>query len=138
MQKTEIEIKGKFQISASLGVRITDINYGNHTGNDKLAGLLHEARVQWLTSIGCTELNVFGSSLIMRDLTIRFISESFYGDILKIDIHSHNISNAGFDIYYNISTVNGNIAKAKTGMVCYDYTAKKITAVPPELKEILG
>ena len=80
MQKVEIDIKGKLLFSVSLAVRITDINYGNHTGNDKLAGLLHEARVQWLKSINCSELNVFGTSLIMRDLTIRFISESFYGE----------------------------------------------------------
>ena len=137
MQKVEIDIKGKLLFSVSLAVRITDINYGNHTGNDKLAGLLHEARVQWLKSINCSELNVFGTSLIMRDLTIRFISESFYGDILKIDIHADNISNVGFDIYYNISAENKSISKARTGMVCYDYNLKKIAGIPPQFKELL-
>ena len=138
MQRTEVAIRGKLLFTTLLAVRITDINYGDHTGNDKLAGLMHEARVQWLKAIQCTELNVFGVSLIMRDLTIRYLSESFYGDILKIEIYADNTSNVGFDIYYDVSTEKGNIAKAKTGMVCYDYTAKKIAGMPDKLREFLG
>ena len=138
MQRTEVAIRGKLLFTTQLAVRITDINYGNHTSNDKLAGLLHEARVQWLKAIHCTELNVFGVSLIMRDLTIRYLSESFYGDMLKIEIYADNTSNVGFDLYYDISIEKGNIAKAKTGMVCYDYTAKKIAGMPDKLREFLG
>lgn len=28
-------------------VRINDINYGNHVGNDAFVSIIHEARVQW-------------------------------------------------------------------------------------------
>jgi len=34
------------------GVQLTDTNYGNHVGHDTVMGLLHEARVQWLMSVG--------------------------------------------------------------------------------------
>lgn len=137
MQKTEVAIRGKALFTLQLAVRITDINYGNHTGNDKLAGLLHEARVQWLRSINGSELNISGVSLIMRDLTIRYLSESFYGDMLKIDIYADNVSNVGFDIFYDVTAGTRNIAKAKTGMVCYDYSAKKIAAIPEQFREVL-
>ena len=32
--------------STDIAVRITDINYGNHVGNDAFVRLIHEARVQ--------------------------------------------------------------------------------------------
>ncbi len=43
--------------SATLEVRISDINYGNHLGHDSLVSLLHEARVRFLRHLGYTELN---------------------------------------------------------------------------------
>jgi acyl-CoA thioesterase FadM len=29
------------------------------------------------------------------------------------------------------------LAHARTGMICYDYSAKKVVAIPEKLKEIL-
>lgn len=127
--------------SAEIAVRITDINYGNHVGNDAFVRLIHEARVQWLAKEKYTELNIDGASLIMADLAVEYKGESFYGDILKIDITVGEISRAGFELYYQIH-VNRNesrilIAKAKTGMVCYNYTEKKVRELPEKLIALL-
>ena len=73
-------------------VGITDINCGNHLGNDSLVSLLHEARVAWLRQHGFTELDVAGASLIRGDLAVEYVKESFYGDVLHISISASGIS----------------------------------------------
>ncbi len=127
--------------STEIAVRITDINYGNHVGNDAFVRLIHEARVQWLARENYTELNIEGASLIMADLAVEYKGESFYGDILKIDISVGEISRAGFELYYQIHMTRAEntilIAKAKTGMVCYNYTEKKVRELPEKLSAIL-
>lgn len=127
--------------STEIAVRITDINYGNHVGNDAFVRLIHEARVQWLARENYTELNIEGASLIMADLAVEYKGESFYGDILKIDIAVGEISRAGFELYYQIHVTRDEntilIAKAKTGMVCYNYTEKKVRELPEKFSAIL-
>ncbi|WP_462254428.1 acyl-CoA thioesterase [Ferruginibacter sp.] len=123
-------------------VRISDINYGNHLGNDAFVSIIHEARMQWLMQHGFTELNIEGTGLILADLAFEFKNESFYGDAVEITIAVGEISKVSFELYYELSTKRNNktilLALAKTGMVSYDYTAKKVIAIPEKLKEILN
>lgn len=126
----------------TIPVRITDINYGNHVGNDAFVSIIHEARIQWLSEINCSELNIGGAGLIMGDLTIEFKKEGFYGDVLEVQIHLGEISTVGFELYYQLSAKRNNelvvLANAKTGMVCYDYTNKKVAVIPASFKISLG
>jgi len=142
MARIKITMPGHTIASLIIPVRITDINYGNHLGNDALVSIIHEARVQWLTSNNYSELDIEGIGLIMSDLAVEYISESFYGDDLQIDIFSAELSKVSFELYYAVQTTRNEktilIAKAKTGMVCYDYGAKKVAPVPEKLKGILG
>jgi len=122
-------------------IRITDINYGNHVGNDAFVSILHEARMQWLKQYGYTELKIEGIGLIMSDLAIEFKNESFYGDVMEIQLGAGEISRVSFELYYRLFTKRDNenilLAHAKTGMVCYDYNAKKVAVIPERLKELL-
>ena len=131
----------RIAFTTSLAVRITDINYGNHLGNDALVSLLHEARVLWLRKHDYTELNAGGAGLIMGDLAVEYLNESFYGDMLTISIAPAEINRASFELYYLVQTQREGkdifIARAKTGIICYDYTNKKVIAVPAALKEML-
>ena len=128
----------KHLATISLPVRITDINYGNHVGNDSFVSILHEARVQCLAKHGLSELNVGdGTGLIMSSLTIDFKSEAFYGDILHIDIFVQNISSAGFELVYEVSSIREEktvmIANASTKMICFNYERRKVTRIPEQL-----
>ena len=138
MARIKIEIPEKIHDRLRISVRITDVNYGNHMGNDALVGIIHEARVQWLDKMGYNEMNIEGASIIMSDLAVCYLSESFYGDQLDISIAIGEISSAGFELYYLIETVREEkkitIAKAKTGIVFYDYKAKKIATIPDNFK----
>lgn len=123
--------------STTIAVRITDINYGGHLGNDSVLSLLHEVRMQMLSSWGYTEMQVGGAGLIMADVMIAYKAEAFYGDILQVDIYAEEISERTFDLLYHASCAGKDIAHAKTGMVCFDYTARKIAQIPADLKNKL-
>ena len=140
MARIKIDLPQQIIGTFNIPVRIADINYGNHVGNDAFVSILHEARVQWLKRLGYTELNVEGVGLIMSDLAIEFKNESFYGDVVEIKISAGELSHVSFELYYQLSAKRNNenilLANAKTGMVCYDYAAKKVTSVPDKLKSI--
>ena len=141
MARIKIELPGKCIASFKIPVRITDINYGNHVGNDSLVAIIHEARMQFLHQHGYTELDVAGTSLIMNELFIEFKNEAFYKDVLEVKIFIGEIFKVGFEFYYSLSTIRDDspiiIANAKTGMVCFNYKERKMEHIPEELKKML-
>ena len=86
MTRVKIEVPQRSMGTYHIPVRITDINYGNHVGNDAFVSIIHEARMQWLQQHGYTELNIESAGLIMSDLTVEFKNESFYGDQVEVKI----------------------------------------------------
>ena len=134
MARIRLTLPSTFSFFARIPVRITDVNYGNHLGNDALLSLIHEARMQYLLHHQFTEMDVAGVGLIMSDAAIEFKAEAFYGDVLKVYVTAADFSKVGFDLYYKLvkETDETAVALAKTGMVCFDYKAKKISAVPEE------
>lgn len=135
MARIKINMPKDFIFSTEITVRITDLNYGNHLANDKLLSIIHEARVMFLNHFGYTELNCAGKSLIMGDVAIEYKNEAFYGDKLEIQIVGGDFSRVSFDLYYLIKIDSKIIAKAKTGMVMYDYAKKSVVEVPEILSE---
>lgn len=127
--------------TCTVPIRITDVNYGNHVGNDALLSIVHEARMQLLTSWGFSEMDAGGTGLIMADVMIAYKNESFYGDVLEVAVFSDAITAVSFDLLYRITTRRNEkqkiIAEVKTGMICFDYTARKITAMQEPLKQKL-
>lgn len=136
MARIKISVPDNFNFTTIIPIRITDLNYGGHVGNDTVLTLLHEARVQFLNHFGYAELAFAGTSLIMSDVAIEFKSELFYGDTIKAYVTANDFTKAGFDICYKLVNAKDEkmVAIAKTGMVCFDYTNKKITAIPEEAK----
>jgi len=142
MARIKIDLPDTFSFSVSIPIRITDINYGGHVGNDTVLSLMHEARVQFLQHYGYKELEIEGVGLIMTDVGIEFKSELFYGDTIKASVSVGEFSRIGFDLYYKFEkeTAGKTIltATAKTGMICYDYSLKKIVKVPEKFQVSLS
>ncbi len=141
MPRIKIELPENCIASFKIPVRITDINYGNHVGNDSVVAIIHEARMQFLSQHGFTEMNVSGTSLIMSELVVEFKNEAFYKDIFDVKLFIGEISRVSFEIFYSLCTLREHnvivIANAKTGMVCFNYDAKKVQPVPEALKKLL-
>jgi len=141
MARIKLDIPEKIIAQVSIPVRITDINYGNHLGNDAFVGIIHEARMQWLQQYGYTELDIEGTGLILADLVVEFKAEGFYGDIIEVSIAAGDISKVSFELFYRLTAKRNEaitvLALAKTGMVCYNYSNKKVVAMPGNLHTVL-
>ena len=135
MERIKINLPEIFSFSTNIPVRITDLNYGGHVGNDAFLSLIHEARMQFLHQFGYSEMNVAGVGLIMSDVGIEYKRELAYGDVVKISVAATGFDRLGFDLFYLIELIgegDKNIiaGKAKTGMLCFDYTNKKKASIP--------
>lgn len=137
MARIKIEIPEKFFFKTEIPVRITDINYGGHLGNDSLLSIIHEARVRFLNNLGYSESNVEGAGIIMIDSAIQYKSEGFYGDHLSIEIAVNDFTGIGCDIVYRLTNKKSGkeIALAKTGIVFFNYEKRKTAPVPLEFKK---
>lgn len=140
MPRIKIELPEKHLATVEIAVRITDINYGNHLGNDAIVGLIHEARMRWLQQHQWTEINCAGTGLIMAGLAVEFRQEAFYGDLLDIEVLGGAFSRIGFDLAYRITNrrTQAVTALATTNMVCFDYTLRRPAHLPEALQKVLS
>jgi acyl-CoA thioester hydrolase len=141
MARIKIALPAAFSFSCKIAVRITDINYGGHVGNDGFLAIVHEARMQFLKNLDYTEMNFGGAGMIMTDAAIEFKGELFYGDTVIVSVGIADISGIGFDLVYKLeketATTPVVVAFVKTGMVCYDYAKKKVVAIPDEALKLM-
>ena len=137
MARIKIEIPKKFIYKTEIPIRISDINYGGHLGNDSLLSIIHEARLQFLNHLGYSESNIEGSGIIMVDAGIQYKSEAFYADELIIEVAVTDFTGIGCDFVFRLTNKNSNkeIATAKTGIVFFNYEKRKTATVPPEFKK---
>lgn len=137
MARIEIQLPEKFIFHSEIGVRVSDLNYGNHVGNDSILTLMQEARTLFYRSMGFeSEVKLEGSiGQIVSDAAIVYKAESFLGDTLKVEIAVGDLNKYGFDLYYKITNkaTGKEVAHGKTGIVCFDYSKRKMASIPQKL-----
>lgn len=144
MARIKIDLPRKFPFTAEIPVRITDINFGGHVGNDTILSIVHEARAQFFTYCGYTELDFAGAGTIMSDVAIEYKNQTYYGDTILASVAVGEITKVAFDLFYKLEKRSAEgklipVAFAKTWMVCYNYAQKKVTAIPEKaLEKIKG
>ncbi len=138
MARITIDLPDAFQFSTELDVRISDINYGNHLGNDAVLSLLHEARVRFLMAHGFSEQDVAGCGLIMADAAVVYKSQGRYGQRLRVSIAVSEPGAVGCDLLYQMcdAATGAEVARAKTGMVFFDYARGKVVRMPEAFKAL--
>lgn len=134
MERIKINLPESFSFKTSIPVRITDVNYGGHVGNDSFLAMIQEARLQFFKQYNYSETSIEGFGTIMVDAAIEYKAELFYGDIAEISVTVGNIARLGFDLFYLVEKNDGTktqiAAKAKTGILCFDYAARKVAPLP--------
>ncbi len=132
MARIIIELPERLPFRTELELRISEINYGGHLGNDSVLALVHESRIRYLAALGFTELDIGGASLIMADVGIVYRSEGFHGDRLSIEVGPGAITSRSFDLYFRLlnQKTGKEVAIAKTGMLAFDYRSRKVTTLP--------
>jgi len=133
MPRVKIVEPEQYYFTTSYTIAITDVNYGGHLGNDRVLSIVHEARFRFYKWLGLSEMNIgAGIGTMMADSAIQYKSEGFAGDEIRIKVGVSDIGRVGFDIHYQLMNVSKGklLAVVKTGIVCYDYSLKKLASVP--------
>ncbi len=137
MAKVNIKTPEKFHFETIVPVRIDDINYGNHLSNDKYLSIAFEARFRFYKHYGFEELNLDGTGTIMAYANLNYLAEVKYGEQLLVQIALRDLSSVRFELMYLLSNKESGkeVARIETGIVCYDYDAKKVVPVPESFKQ---
>lgn len=141
MTRISIDLPERFLFETEIPVRVSDLNYGGHVGNDSILTLIQEARVLYYRSLGFNNETGFEGDIsqIITDAVVLYKAESFLGDVLIIRIGIEEFTKYGFIMVYLIENkITGKeVARARTGIVCFDYTKRKIASIPSLLLQKL-
>ena len=121
MARIELRLPQSLPFTTEIDVRVTDMNYGSHLGNDAMLSLIHEARWRFFRSNGMTEGDVCGARLVLADAAIVYKKEAFAGDRLRFEV-------GVFDVAL--------VAEAKTGLVFLDPASGRPIAVPDRIRAL--
>ncbi len=139
MKRVKIKFPEKTYFSTDYIVAVSDLNYGNHVGNDRFLSFCHEARIRFFKSLDQDELNFYESSLIMADAELSYKAQSFHGDKLSIEISVQPNSKNSFDLLYRITNQDSTLVLlARTGMVYFNYKENKIDSCPEAWAKFLS
>lgn len=127
------------EFSTELEVRIGDINYGNHLGNDSFIKYFHEARMRFFIDMGLSEGDIGeGAGIILTEIFCQLKSEVFYGELLTVTIQASEIKKASFKLEYKMTNQQDKIvAKGHTLQAAFNYQVRKVASLPVELKSKL-
>jgi len=114
-------------------VEVTDLNYGDHLGNDAMIGIIHRARVHFMNHLGFSEKNLGDgkTGILLSDLVVNYKGEGFLFDMLVVESGIGELGTKGFRMFHRISTrQNRPIALAETGFVAFNLKEKKVARIP--------
>jgi acyl-CoA thioesterase FadM len=139
MARVEIELPERFLFRTEIPIRIGDINYGGHLGNDAVLAIAQEARVRFLREHGWTELDLGGVGLIMTDVAAVYRAEGHYGMVLTVQIAAADVRTRGCDLLYLLSdaATGREIARMKTGLLFFDYATRKVSVMPAAFRRVV-
>lgn len=140
MPRIEIAKPPAFGFHTELAIYDEHINIGGHLDNARLLGLVSEARQRYFKSMGYTQLDVEGVGIIVADAAVRYRSEAFHGETLSFAMQAWDFNKYGCDLLYEVTERDSGrlVAEGKTGIVFFDYTARKPAAVPPAFRAKTG
>ena len=136
MSRVKLDLPETFSFSTELDVRIADVNYGRHLGNDVVLAFAHEARLRFLKSFGFSEIDAGGVGMIMLDAVVVYKSQAFHGDRLKIEVAVADPGPCGCDFLYRLTekASGREVARVKTGLAFFDYEKNRIAKMPDRFR----
>ena len=80
-----------------------------------------------------------GVGLLMADAAIVYRAEGHYGMTLEVEVAASDVRTRGFHLVYRMcdAATGQEIARVKTGMLWFDYRARKLVRMPEAFREAL-
>lgn len=136
MARIQIELPEHFPFSTEITLYLSHMNYGGHLDNALLLTIVSEARARFFQSLGYRELDVEGVGIIVSDAALQYRSEAFHGEVMVVRMSAAEFSKYGCDLLWcmNEQSSGREVARGKTGIVFFDYTARKMALVPENFR----
>jgi len=136
MPRIKIDLPDKFDFSTDLRLRFRDINAGNHLAHDSVLSLAEEARFLFLEHLGYAHLTIDGCGYVAADAAIVYKSQAYFGQVIRIEVAVRDFAGKSCDFIYRLSNkeTGQEVARAKTGIVFFDYETQKSVKVPERFR----
>ncbi|MPN11347.1 hypothetical protein SDC9_158648 [bioreactor metagenome] len=87
--------------------------------------------------MGHKELDVDGRGVIVSDAALQYLSEAFHGETVIVEIAPQDFNKYGCDLMWRMRERDSGreIARGKTGIVFFDYQARRIAPVPEVFRQ---
>ena len=134
MTRIQIEYPPHTLYSQKVRVRITDVNAANHMGFDNMVCILNDVSAGFLNAFGIDRTGKADIGVIITDLVVKYISESFFGDFLMVDVAVGDISRKGIDLVLRTTNqTNGKVTSlARIGVLFFNYRQRRSVPVPED------
>lgn len=122
----------------TLEVRISDINYGGHMGNDRALSFFQDARISFLQQLGyeerCIGENV---GIIISEAQVKYRKEVFLHDLLDANLWVDEIRDRSFVMHYAFIRQNDQacVFEGSTKIYTFDYDSRKVVRLPEAFRE---
>ena len=132
MPRIQIDLPERFVYSTEVTLYLSHMNYAGHLDNALLLSLVSEARARFFKSMGYTELNVDGVGIVVADAAVQYKSEAFHGEVMVVGMSAADFGSKGCDLLWSMREKSSQreVARGKTGIVFFDYAARKVAPVP--------
>ena len=136
MARIEIEIPEQFPFSTEITLYRSHMNSAGHLDNELLLTIVWESIVRFIRSLGYTEMDVEGVGTIVADAAVQYRSPAFRGEVMVVHMAAVEFSKDGCDFVWcmNEKTSGREVARGKTGIVFFDYAARKAMPVPEKFR----
>ena len=140
MARSQNELQNVYEFSCEIPLRISDINYAGHVDNSRIVSLAHEARAKAFFELGFSEID-FGdgkTGMVVADITANLKAEIFLGDKVVIKTHIDEMGEKSIRVFHCVEA-NGQVAAlVESGLVAFDFKARKVSAIPEIFREKLS
>ena len=132
MPRLALDLPDTLPFSVELPLYLSHINRAGHLDNALLLTLVSEARSRFIRALGFDEGNVDGAGVIVADAAVQYCSEAFHGETMVVAMGAGDFNKYGCDLQWRMrDRASGReVARGKTGIVFFDYDARRITAAP--------
>lgn len=141
MPRVDVAFPEQSLFRTELPIRVGDLNYGGHLGNDAVLALAHEARLRFLVANGfASELDVGGVGLLMSDAAVQYRAEGRYGMVLEVELAVGEVRSRRLELLYRMrdAATKQEIARVATGLVWFDYAARKVVSMPEAFRRVVA
>lgn len=139
MDRIKVPIPDQWIFKTEVQIRVGDLNYGNHVGNDRYLLLAQEARCRWLSAMGFrSEVDIDPPiGLIVSEASVEYKAEAFQGDHLIIEVGNLNITRFGFNQIYRFRRQEKDICLINMGILFFNFKQRKLSNPAQSIRQKL-